>query len=1341
VTVCVVGGPETAAAIAGHDRAPSSRLDVERVPVDGSLDGAPLRTADCLVVAPEGDDPATTVASVRDAHPVVPLVVVADGWDDDLLGTALTAGADDCLPRSLVDDEPGTVARRVERLVDRPGGRGDARTLCDAVGTALSLHDPTTGEVRYANRRLCELLGRDRETLDGMGVEAFTADVSGHDSERAAALLDEVEAGDRVGPVEWPLTTADGETRWVEFSLAPVAFGGRSLVLATARDITERQRREREYEQVFNMARDGVVVHDPDTGAVVDANEQVANLLGYDRAAFRERPMSEFFAADEGFDEATARERIRESAATDGAVAFEWALETADGETVWVEARHVLGEIGGEERVVAILRDVTERRRKTERLRQRERTLERLHETTRDLMAASSPEAVAAAAVEATGTVLGFPLNGVRLYDPDEDVLRPVAMSETTMEEVGPRPALDRGEGVHWEVLAEGEPRCYDDPSDVDDDVARPSLGSVLYLPLGDHGVLSVGRREAVGFSEDDRRLAGLLAANAGAALDRAAHERQLAEEREKYSTLVEQGSDGVAVVQDGVYAFVNDRFADITGHDRDALSGMSFEEVFAPEDRDLVLDRYERRIDGESPPRRYDVRVERPDGERRILELAVSRIRRDGEPAVLANFRDVTERVRAEERVRESERQLRLITERIDEKVYLTDPELSEVVYLAGYEAVWGRPAEEMHDDPRSFLRYVHPDDAPEFRRRLEAMVAAFTDDDADEADSYDFEYRIEHPEDGVRWLESTCYPVREDGGVEQVAILSRDVTDRKRRERRLASFDRATDDLATADTRETAVERAVDAAVEELGLSAVAVYLYAESEGRLEPVAASAALPEGDLAGVEPRDGAVWRTFAEGEPASLGAASPAGVESGQALSLGSHGVIVVGSADGRLDPGTLQEAHVLAATLEAALNHVESQRRLTSQQEKLRSESERATRLDRIAWVTRRAEAAITEASTRREVERAVCARLVEVAPFATAWTGEVDVGGDRIAPRAVAGVPEESVRGVDLSGAEASGDPHPAALAWRTGEPQVVDSVVAEGPTAGWRRRALERGYQSLCAVPLSYDGVTRGVLTVTAETPNAFDDRERETLGQLGASVGHALAAIERRRALESDETVELEFRGPGDRLPVARLARETDGRVRHRRAVRGQDGRVTVYYAAEADGGESLVEAAESVFGGGVTVVDDTEGVELLEVTGDDWFGSPLAQYGAVLRTATATPDETRLVVELPADADVRSFVRRLADLAPSLELTAQRQHREASQTPGEIRTQLRERLTERQYEALETAFAAGYFEWPRESSGEEVAARLDITQPTLNKHLRLAERALVDLVVAPDDEG
>jgi len=71
--------------------------------------------------------------------------------------------------------------------------------------------------------------------------------------------------------------------------------------------------------------------------------------------------------------------------------------------------------------------------------------------------------------------------------------------------------------------------------------------------------------------------------------------------------------------------------------------------------------------------------------------------------------------------------------------------------------------------------------------------------------------------------------------------------------------------------------------------------------------------------------------------------------------------------------------------------------------------------------------------------------------------------------------------------------------------------------------------------------------------------------------------------------------------------------------------------------------------------------------------------------------------------------------------------------------PGDSRDALPdetlEELTDRQQEVLEAALRSGYFEWPRESTAEEVADSLDISSPTLHNHLRKAENQILSSVL------
>lgn len=60
-------------------------------------------------------------------------------------------------------------------------------------------------------------------------------------------------------------------------------------------------------------------------------------------------------------------------------------------------------------------------------------------------------------------------------------------------------------------------------------------------------------------------------------------------------------------------------------------------------------------------------------------------------------------------------------------------------------------------------------------------------------------------------------------------------------------------------------------------------------------------------------------------------------------------------------------------------------------------------------------------------------------------------------------------------------------------------------------------------------------------------------------------------------------------------------------------------------------------------------------------------------------------------------------------------------------------------LTDRQHEVLEAAFRAGYYDWPRESTAEELATSLGLTGATLHGHLRKAERTVLAWLLGPGD--
>ncbi|TKX85080.1 response regulator [Halorubrum sp. SS5] len=157
-----------------------------------------------------------------------------------------------------------------------------------------------------------------------------------------------------------------------------------------------------------------------------------------------------------------------------------------------------------------------------------ERTLRRLHATTREMFGGDDREEIAAVATRAAIDILEFPNSGVRLYDPEANVLLPTAISEEATAAFGDRPPFGPGDGRVWEAFESGQPIVVDDLDAVDTAVGYGDLRSLLVVPLGEHGAMPLGSREPGFFDETDLQLARVLAANVTVALDHAERTEQL---------------------------------------------------------------------------------------------------------------------------------------------------------------------------------------------------------------------------------------------------------------------------------------------------------------------------------------------------------------------------------------------------------------------------------------------------------------------------------------------------------------------------------------------------------------------------------------------------------------------------------------------------------------------------------------------------------------------------------------------------------------------------------------------------------------------------------------------
>ena len=142
----------------------------------------------------------------------------------------------------------------------------------------------------------------------------------------------------------------------------------------------------------------------------------------------------------------------------------------------------------------------------------------------------------------------------------------------------------------------------------------------------------------------------------------------------------------------------------------------------------------------------------------------------------------------------------------------------------------------------------------------------------------------------------------------------------------------------------------------------------------------------------------------------------------------------------------------------------------------------------------------------------------------------------------------------------------------------------------------------------------------------------------------------------------------------------------------------------------------------------------TAGLYEVVVTGQT-VAETLLEQGGRLKSLRTSAGGLTVTVAVSGETDVRQFVEQLGERYANVKLVARRDGAQSDgQRGGTVRSALEEQLTDRQLEVLRTAYLSGFFDWPRETTGQEIASSLDVSQPTVNRHLRVSERKLLELV-------
>jgi PAS domain S-box-containing protein len=254
----------------------------------------------------------------------------------------------------------------------------------------------------------------------------------------------------------------------------------------------------------------------------------------------------------------------------------------------------------------------------------------------------------------------------------------------------------------------------------------------------------------------------------------------------EKYSTLVEQSTDGILILVDRRVVFANQKMKDMTGLSDHEILGKAFYELTAPEYKMMLDEIYRKRQAGKELSVNHELEILTKDGKKIAVETKLQPIDYKGIKAGMVIIHDISERKRAEEVLRKSEERMHLAGEVAHIGTYEYDFSTGEQFWSKEFKALLGLRAEEPLILDKNLLPIcIHPVDYQAF---LKAMSIA---NSPDGNGLFELDYRVIRPDSSVRWLHVRGLTEFNKNGVNRMpqhaigAVI--DITERKQTEEKL--------------------------------------------------------------------------------------------------------------------------------------------------------------------------------------------------------------------------------------------------------------------------------------------------------------------------------------------------------------------------------------------------------------------------------------------------------------------------------------------------------------------------------------------------------------------------
>jgi PAS domain S-box-containing protein len=269
--------------------------------------------------------------------------------------------------------------------------------------------------------------------------------------------------------------------------------------------------------------------------------------------------------------------------------------------------------------------------------------------------------------------------------------------------------------------------------------------------------------------------------------------EKKLEKEFFLFKSLFEASKDGIAIIANGKIVLSNNSFATIFGYNKkEEVVNNNLIDFVSSNDVVRVAEYFQLLEQRKEVPGRIEFLGRKKDKSIFFVEVSPSIVDIESKNFVVIDARDVTERKRVQQAIRESEEKYRNITENIDDFLFTferIEKVLKPLFYTYSVEKITGYTQSEFLLESTLFLKIIHPDDFQLVKKKLKTILRSRIQV------SEEMEFRIINKRGNIVWIRTKINVIRTTGSkISKIYGLVSDISLRKKAEEEL---NRSTENL----------------------------------------------------------------------------------------------------------------------------------------------------------------------------------------------------------------------------------------------------------------------------------------------------------------------------------------------------------------------------------------------------------------------------------------------------------------------------------------------------------------------------------------------------------------